>query len=201
MTKSVYTLLLLFLFSCHSANTKTSRNLNLPVSDTIVRDIPLDNSGRPNFWFPLVREAEKGLFLDSLNGGVDSLEIRIWMGGGLAWIDHTAIIKVLNGHPSCKLYTYKANRKDNGPDSISDVSVRTIAIDNKFIDSLIDNRILTLPNGPPGGLDGTQYCLQVATRHSYRFYSYWSPSSGKDKASENMVEIIRLLENKCDFQQ
>lgn len=169
--------------------------------DTIVRHIPTEASGRPNFWFPLVRETEKELSLDSLNGGVDSLEIRIWMGGGLAWVNHTVLLRKENRKWICKLYTYEVNRSDKSQDSLSEISVRAIGVGDSFIDSLIDSGILTLPNGPPGGLDGIQYCIQIATHNVYRFYSYWSPEPGKDKASDNILQIISLLKRKCGFEQ
>jgi len=199
MIKSIYALALLFLAGCRSANTRTAPHPE--GSGTIVRDIPPGRSGRPNSWFPLVRKTEMQLGLDALNGGVDSLEIRIWMGGGLAWINHTVLVQVEKGKPMCKLYTYKVNRSDNKPDSLSDISIRPVEVGSSFIDSLLDHEILTLPNGPPGGLDGIQYCIQVATPGSYRFYSYWSPEPGESKASNDIAAIIQLLKRKCNFEQ
>jgi hypothetical protein len=123
------------------------------------------------------------------------------MGGGLAWINHTVVIKVLNGSPICKLYTYKTNSRGNINDSLSEISIRSVVVDGRFIDSLMDKGILTLPNGPAGGYDGIQFCVQVATHNSYRFYSYWSPDPKMDKGSENIVEIVGLLKRKCNFEQ
>jgi len=188
------------LIACGPAKSNRALESGARKADTMVRDIPPEKDGRPNFWFPLVRDTEKQLGLDSLSAGVDSMEIRIWLGGGLARVDHSIVVKK-DGQWNCRLYTYTINRNDNERDSLSEISTVSVPVDRSFIDSLIDLRILTLPNGPDGGLDGLQYCVQVATRNTYRFYSYWLPEEGKDHNSRDMADIMRLLKRRCSFIQ
>jgi len=72
-----------------------------------------------------------------------------------------------------------------------------------FMKSLFALNIATLSEGPEGGMDGVSYNIEFATKHQYRFYEYWSPETTQSKfdGSKNMVKIIDLLENECNFKR
>ncbi|MBS1949274.1 MAG: hypothetical protein JST47_16060 [Bacteroidetes bacterium] len=74
---------------------------------------------------------------------------------------------------------------------------------DSFVKKLFALHITSLPSGPSGGMDGTRYNIEVATKYQYRFYDYWSPETTEEKfsGSENMVKIIELLEKVCGFKR
>ena len=70
-----------------------------------------------------------------------------------------------------------------------------------FTDSLALFNLDTLPTQiliknsklPHGILDGHHYLIEVATRHSYRFLSYYMPEYADNKESRTIADFISFL--------
>jgi hypothetical protein len=182
-------------------------NLSQQQSDTVAKEIPIDGHGKPGLPYLLAKQKATQLGLDSLELGYDSLQIRIWFDYSLAKTKHLVIIKRSQGKWSCQLFTMQAlyNASKN--------TETVLAKDKKnilpksgwetFTKALFGLGITTLPNRTESGMDGVSYNVEVATKHLYRFYEYWSPETTENKSleSKNMVKIIELLENECSFKR
>lgn len=177
------------------------------IRDTITREIPLDRKGRPDLSYLLDKQKANQLALDPIENGYDSLQIRVWFDYSLAIEKHLVVIKRTGGMWDCQLYTMKSDWNDNN-DSEVILSKSVLRIQPRmgwdmFVKRLFDLNITTLPNGPAGGLDGASYDIEVATKRQYRYYSYWSPETSMQnfQGSRDMVRIIHLLEDVCDFKR
>lgn len=173
--------------------------------DTVKKEIPLDRKGHPRLDYIIDRQKSKQLALDPIEDGYDSLQIRIWFDYSMARKKHLVVIKRHDGKWSCQLFITTTKWNDANDSQIV-VNKSVLPIEPSmgwahFIKRLLDLDIMNLPNGPPGGMDGANYNVEIATEKLYRYYSYWSPDSSEKefKGSRNMVEIISFLEKVCDF--
>lgn len=175
--------------------------------DTVIREIPTDRRGKPDLMYRVIKQRKSQLKLDSIEAGYDSLQIRVWSEQSRAYIKHLIIISKKDRKWRCLFYTMKVDWNDkNDSETVLTHSVREIIPSmgwSKFTDRLLTLGITKLPNGPAGGMDGEDYCVEIATRDEYRFYKYWSPETTESKfwGSKNMVEIMRLLEKECSFSE
>lgn len=175
--------------------------------DTVKKEIPHDRRGRPDYAYRADHQKAGQLGLYPLESGFDSLEIRIWFDYSLAIDQQLIVLTRKDGQWKGRFITMvvKQNLRE---DSELVIQSSNVAVVPKmgwetFIRELFARDITTLPYGPDGGEDGTSYDIEVATRNTYRFYSYWSPESteDKDQESKKMVSIIHLLEQAFQFKR
>lgn len=189
-----------------SCNSQT--NTNQPL--TIKKDIPLNKRGKPYSYYNNKSKVEEKIGIYTLENGFDSIQIRIWY--GYAFNDSAQLVILKNSKSIWSgeflSLVYNLNDKDNFLKSISKSSV--IKEPLKGWDSLITllnkYQITTLPddskiNGYPDMTDGDGVVVEIATKKSYRIYSYKQPSMVKDKISEanQMEKILRVIENEFSF--
>ena len=203
-----YCLCLIFLFSFDGQENGILQNVfQGEPTDTVKREIPLDPKGRPYLSYVFVKQKANQLNLDSIELGYDSLQLRIWFDYSLAKSRHLIIIRRKDGKWDCRLYKMLVEwspRQDS--QIVVNKTIKKIVPKmglDKFMKRLFALDITSLPNGPSGGMDGTSYEIEVATKDQYRFYEYWSPDTTEQKfwGSKNMVEIIDLLEKECGFKR
>jgi hypothetical protein len=176
-------------------------------ADTVRKEIPHDRRGRPFYTYLVDHQKAAQLKLDPLELGFDSLEIRIWLDYSLAINNQLIVLTRKDGQWKGRFITIAIKQNLRG-DSELVVHSSNVAVVPKmgweiFIKELFALGITTLPDGPGGGEDGIGYDIEVATRNTYRFYSYWSPeiTEHKDPGSKKMVSIIHLLEQAFQFKR
>ena len=199
---------LVFLLSFDpQGNAKLKNIFKGRTTDTIKREIPLDPKGRPYLSYVFTKQKASQLNLEPIELGYDSLQLRIWFDYSLAKSRHLIIIRRKDGKWDCRLYKMLVEwspRQDS--QIVVNKTIKKIVPKmglDKFMKRLFALDITSLPNGPSGGMDGTSYEIEVATKDQYRFYEYWSPDTTEQKfwGSKNMVEIIDLLEKECGFKR
>jgi hypothetical protein len=202
---SIYFSILFFVCNGQSDSDKISANHKS--NDTVTKEIPLDRKGNPDLFYLLAKQKARQLELDSLELGYDSLQLRIWFDYSLSKRKHLVVIKRVKDKWLCQLYimeTHYDASKDR--ETILTKNIKVVQPKSGWIiftRTLFALKITTLTSGPEGGMDGVGYNVEVATKHQYRFYEYWSPETTQDKSwgSKNMVEIIKFLERECDFKR
>jgi hypothetical protein len=190
------------LFCC---KIKTER----PLPVVFHRDIPIDKKDKPTRLFQHVRYAERSYNLDTIENGIDSMEIRIWLGYGL--IDSTQVIVLRNKDNSWKAFFYTIVPHYMPPlDTPVSVDIFKREVFPKrswglVLDSLFKDDILTLPDDSkiPGYewvFDGGTISVEISTLSGYRLYSY-STLSNDEKPPQvlKMENIMNLLTNEFDI--
>ncbi|HMU46025.1 MAG TPA: hypothetical protein PKC72_06635 [Chitinophagaceae bacterium] len=211
-----------FLISCHSKDDSAEPNeyaakfvKELNTSDTFRYEFPLDSSYFTNdidsFQYHSKKNYEKWLRLKSLEKGIDSIEIRISHGCALEsrwWM-------IIFNHDKHKWVAEIFLVKDrfNLVEEKIDSASRTIKYDKpksgwvNFINKLFELKLLTIEhetiipkkeyNSPA---DGCGISFEVATKNSYRHYSYNNPElqSNKFWQIKNMIAIEKLLYNEFE---
>lgn len=170
------------------------------------RDIPVWYNGELDPYYKSTQKKTMLLKIDTLQGGFDSLQIRIWYDYALLSIGDLLIIKRTNA--AWTAISYSLNKVWDAPDSTSRLrgeKIDTLIPENgwdSFLERLFALQITTLPNmdSIPGlqddWADGVTYCVEVATKKQYRFYSYHLPDKFQDKywQAKNMVDVLKLVQ-------
>jgi hypothetical protein len=190
-------LFLLFLTACSEQKKATP----LPIVD---REIPKHPNGEPHLFYKATQKEVTLLNLDTLQGGYDSLQIRIWDEPSRINIHGVLVIKCTKSIWSATRYEVSFN-KNRFPNPETLIEERIVALDpkhgwSKFLTQLFALQITTLPNMEnilglsDEWLDGDLYNIEVATKSKYRFYSYHFPGKFQDKywQAKNMVDILKL---------
>lgn len=172
------------------------RYVNQTIAPDFVTEVPKD----------LLHEYINGnafaLQLDSLEGGYDSLQFRIWLGHSLAKVKHVVILKFKDQKWKGQLVSFSENN-----DQVKKVrKVHPVSGWDTLIDSLYKLGIVTLPHeteisGYNGaGADGISYYFEIATSKKYRVYSYSNPEDNTSFwQAVNVLQIAGLLEKEFDF--
>jgi hypothetical protein len=200
--------LILTITSCNSA--LSDQNSSILNEGGVIRQIPRDK--RTESYRSLKSDVENKLGLYALENGFDSLEIRIWL--GYAGTDKEQLIIIKNDSKQwlssihLLTYVYIINR-----DSLT---ARSDSINNKvpkigfarLIDSLNYWKVSSLPDmsdvpNYQTSIDGSAITVEIATKKSYRIYTYQNPYFQQDKFEEarNIERIIEILEREFDFKR
>ena len=154
-------------------------------------DIPKFNNSLEGHFYESIRKSSEVLKLEDLQKGVDSLEIRIWF--FYSKRDQT--------FGKVHIYKYEDNWIGNasyGSSTLVDISPKSGW--KSFISKLLKKNIMTLQNQRDIKgfnlmiFDGDTFCVEIATKDAYRFYSYNSPDMTKKyKDARKMNRILRLI--------
>lgn len=178
------------------------------VIDTIVQDIPKDSKGNYSWYYPEKVKLEKALGISSLEGGFDSLQIRLYYGVALMNKLQLVILKrnSLNWNAQVLDIAYKySGKRDSVTYSIENISEKRPKSGWKFFtDSLFSLNITSLPSGETmttysGCNDGDGATVEVATKSKYRIYNYDCIGSNKLDKAKNMDAILHLLQKELEF--
>lgn len=154
-------------------------------------DIPTFNNGLKGHFYESIRKSSEVLNLEDLQKGVDSLEIRIWF--FYSKRDQT--------FGKVHIYRYDDNwigKASYGSSILVNISPKSGW--KSFISKLLKKNIMTLQNQRDIKgfnlmiFDGDTYCVEIATRDDYRFYSYNSPDMTKKyRDAKKMNRILKLV--------
>jgi hypothetical protein len=72
---------------------------------------------------------------------------------------------------------------------------------DKFQEKLNEMRLLEVPKEKSGGADGTTYCIEIASKTKYRFYSLWSPETRvtTSKNAKIFEDLLQVIESEFKF--
>ena len=203
--------LLIFLFVCCSCSANTKKtNPDKKFNDTAKVNIQLPKLGEKDFFYKDVNHLSQILKLDSLQAGYDSIQIRIWYPKTMG----RSIIIIRKHDQKWQAFLYTVNYENSvGSDStgkVQNYSQKEIfpkisweelmkRIFSLGIESLPD--MDEIPEYDRGGIDGFTYNFEIATKQSYRFYSYWMPYSYSNKLwqAKRIVEILKLIKDQFDL--
>lgn len=175
-------------------------------STAFKKEIPTSDNGETDLFYQFIQQKVKQLKVDSLQNGFDSLQIRIWYDYALLSISDLVVIKQNNA--AWTTISYSLTKDWDAPDSsgiLRAEKIDTLIPKNgwdSFLERLFALQITTLPNmdSIPGlqddWVDGVTYCVEVATKKQYRFYSYHLPDKFQDKywQAKNMVDVLKLIQ-------
>lgn len=202
---SVY---LLVFCGCNDTRTQNKAEFaNHKSEDTVRKDITKDGNGN-NTYYSLVKEFENSLHLGSLEGGFDSLAIRIWHYAPFSKQGELFVLEdqnsKLSAHIALLTYFFSDTAYRIKVDSILKRSefVTTKSDLKDILNKIVSLRVLDLPDGSVVAKgcsvsDGDRYFIEIGTKYLYRFYSYQSPGICKDKIKEadNIFKIVTLIEH------
>ena len=185
-------------------------------SKYFIIDTPIGIGGARDIFYKRKKERESQIGLTNLENGFDSLQIRLWIAGGLFPRREVYVIGYSDKIWKGKFYVLEVDsnfingngetRFLNGPEPVSIISERIVKPKqgwSNFIDTLM---YFQLPNLP--GIDKMQeliypstdqdsYHIEFATSHQYRFYTFTDPKRVADKfwQAKNMENIINHFIN------
>lgn len=167
------------------------------------KEIPTYKDGSVDLFYALVKAKQKQLGLDSLESGVDGLEIRVWYDFSLVGERKLVIITNKEANWAATVYDLQVDW-DGKTETILSKQVRPVTPKSgweEFSKKLLERKVLTLPDQGSipeygFGLDGRTYNVEIATKHQYRFYGYWEPQHNAEKLwqAKNMTDILSLFE-------
>ncbi len=176
---------------------------------TVTQEIPKLKNGKVLPYYLLVKEFEKGLKIDSLNEGFDSLQIRLWHYTAMQKEGELAVFK--NNKHQWTAFFYNLNYEFDTsiyvPASISKIFFKKEPKSGweAFTKRLYDFKILTLPDcnniiNYCTVSDGDCYMVEIANKHSYRFYTYSNPGGCKGISQvDNFFNILDLINSEFQF--
>lgn len=190
-------------------------------SPSFVRDISLMlsgvNRGQADHNYTRCNSNANALGLDFIKNGYDSLQIRVWLGQGMAIKSHLVIIKFnANGYFS-EIWEYEnvsfvvpKNGSLVSRDSIKILSVRKMPPKsgwNKLFKKVTDLDITNLKHSGDidgysrNGADGMSCYFEVAAENFYRFFYYDRPEDQSRNIKEAMavVDFTNYLETEFGF--
>lgn len=193
--------LLASIASCQNNGTAGSEKAKQPIKREIRADTSVKGTAFQN-----VREIYKQLKTPSLEGGFDSLQIRVFFDYSLAKKKHLFVIRRTDNKWEGILYEIKVDYIDTlNYDIVKGYVTKKIEPKSgwqHFIDELSKLKFRDIVDTLPHGTDGTSICVETATSDSYIYYDYWEPEDTKDTNthSYNMNKIIELLKREFEFQ-
>ena len=182
------------------------RYVNKEIPSNFLREIPVETTGgrrgQEDYFYKIVNKNSYNFGLDSLEGGFDSLQVRVWLGHSMSSEKNVIIFKFSKRKWVAQLVTFFQNPDGDSLKSI--VKVYPKSGWESLTDSLFKLKILTLPNGADvigsGGADGIGYDFEVSTTTMYRFYRYANPDNSPNVwQAENVIKIANLLESEFGF--
>ncbi|MBC7389838.1 MAG: hypothetical protein H7329_11540 [Opitutaceae bacterium] len=200
---------ILFFISCKQIdNSKPAgsfvRYLNRSTWDSIY----IDNYLRP---------AQSYLNLREIENGVDSFEVRMFIGQAFSSIDQLYLIKATKDSLEKKHYYFEPQFPNNPNGSIADAKKQFALMHNFFfkktdtaflnlfqkshIDTLPTQRLI--PNLKGGCTDGASYIVEIATKNSYRLIIYFNPDcypdSKQNQQFDNFINNFKSLLPENEF--
>lgn len=192
--------------SCKDSNQKKISEKT--VGQGVIKKIPKDRYGRNYPYYNMVQEFTKDADLNSLNDGFDSMFIRIWYA-------YRSTLQVIDLKKDAIKWEgeYHSMEIDLIKDTFQAVNIKTQQIHPKsgwdsFTKNLFSLNILNMPHqselsGYGGGdADGTSITVEVATKKSYRIYSYTDPMVHLEfPQAATMEKIMELIEDELDVKR
>ncbi len=188
---------------------------------TFTKEIPRSKIGRDSGKYDLFYRSNhfyvSSLGLDSLEGGYNSFQLRVWLGPDLAIIKNVVIISNVKQQWQARVITYKdSNSYDYNDPKYVTISKKEIITDKRnvtpssgwaaFIKEMLVLQVLNLPNGNDiagygCGIDGTASIFETATANNYRYYYYYDPGDHAARfwQAKNVLEFAGLLEKEFGF--
>lgn len=178
--------------------------------EEFIKDVSVDESGRPAFGYDRLDQKIEFLKLENLQDGFDSLAIRIWYEPQLLMENELIEIKNQNGNWS-GLHIVIGSKRIEGTDSLKLEELRDKITPKSgwlnLIKQLDSKNIMSLPNMraienlEDNWTDGVCYNVEISTKSKYRYYSYHLPEYFQDNFSEarNMVDILKIVEVEFDI--
>lgn len=209
-----YITLLFVLYSCKDQvkNCSIMDSKNRILSDSIIKDIPLNTKGNPVLSYLHKEYIANKLSLEKLENGFDSMQIRIWYGYAFKDTGQLVLFKNENNKWTSELLTLSFKVNEN-KDSVWSIG-KTLSRRNpksgwdNFIKKLLDYQILSLPDMSMIDenitiADGDAFTVEIATKKNYRFYQYQEPEMVEDRLwqAKNMNYILKLIEKEFEFKR
>lgn len=187
------------MMSCNGQfNTITQSFEYIDTIKTFKREIPSND-----VFYQLDKDKQKQLGLDSLENGFANLQIRLWYDYSLIRERRLLVISNIGTKWTATVY-YMQVDWDGQTETIRSKKVYNLRPKSGwaiFSKKLLDLKIVTLPTqddvkGYSGGMDGSTYNVEIATKNQYRFYGYWEPEQFQDKfwQAKYMADILNLIE-------
>lgn len=211
---------IIFFLSCHNRNNPLQTLTRLNTSDTFHYDFPKVNRELDSLRYNQKRFLERGLGLESLEKGFDSIQIRIQYGGPMIgdrlvilsnkdnkW---NAEISKLGSRPNPD---YKGEAMTNYWEGF--IPTRTIEIKTpksgweQFISELFKLKILSIEDeskieGYKFGVvnDGCGVIIEIATKNVYRWYEMEQPDYFYYDLwqAKNLSRILRLVDEEFQLE-
>jgi hypothetical protein len=175
-----------------------------------VKDIPAYKNGTFPSYYLNKSKVEKMIGIHSIEGGFDSLQIRIWYGYSRTDSGQLAIISRNQGMWDMQFYYFRY-LLDKG--KISSISRRVVSSTPKegwtdFAASLFADSIIQLPDQMkirdfPDYADGNSVIFEVATKNYYRIFSYTEPKLAESNFPQagKVVDFLEVIRSQFDFRQ
>ena len=183
-------------------------NLN---TDTVKKDIPLDQKGNPMGFYKWKDIIEKKGDFQTIENGFDSLEIRIWYGH--AFSDKLQLLVIskwkLGWNGELVELNCVYDKKHDSILSISRLSKKVLPKTGwkDFILKINKLKVQSLPNYSTINnysvcSDGDGVTIEVATVNKYRIYNYpCFESNAQIWQAGNISKIMNLIENEFNFKR
>lgn len=201
----LFFLIVLGISFCNSQNSGTvNPDYRNAKNDTIRKEIPLTRTGEYFYFYNVIRDLSKTLKLNSIEHGIDSLEIRIWF-PEMSTSTVVIISKLPGGWVAslCRFtYEYDILKSIDTIIGITKTILKPKSGWQKLSTDLLSLGITSLPNceSIPGysgvGADGEGYIVEVATVDKYRMYSYYDLSENQNIGQARFFKLIIELVKK-----
>jgi hypothetical protein len=174
---------------------------------SFTKEIPVYKDGDSSIFYALAKNKQRQLGLDSLEGGFDGLQIRVWY--DFSFVRNRPLVIIINKDKEWTAAVYDLTIDWDGvKETIVSKQVRHVTPKSGwdiFAKKLLELKVVTLPDQDEipdygGGLDGNTYNVEIASNSRYRFYGYWEPEHYREKIwqARNIADMIKLFEQELE---
>ncbi|HWB93112.1 MAG TPA: hypothetical protein VG605_14720 [Puia sp.] len=175
------------------------------------RQIPKLKNGQAPAYYRNKAPIENMMGLRSLEKGFDSLQIRIWYGYARTDTGQLFIFSRKDGKWSAELYNFvylmSANKRIKGIAKKVSAGLPRQGWP-RFSEKLFSFMVTTIPDqgeidNYPDFTDGDAVIIEVATKDSYRIFSYKEPKLAQSqiKEAKNIEKVLTLIDDQFSFKR
>lgn len=148
--------------------------------------------------FSSLKKYEHSIELKNFNSQTDSILVRVWINIGLNIVQHVVEFGIRYDTIGGRVFEYATTMKGDSLGYIKEIRLKEKFDWELVFREALQRRILLLPDMeiltdvPQAGGDGADYCIEIFTKKTHRFYSYWCPF-GLNSNNPNMINFVKFM--------
>lgn len=145
-----------------------------------------------------LKQYEQSIQLRTFHPLTDSVLVRVWINIGSNIVQHVVEFGIRNDTIDGRMFEYTTTMKWDSLGYIKEIRLKENFDWELVLREALQRRILLLPDmealtdvPQPGG-DGADYCIEIFSKKTYRFYSYWCPF-GLGSKNPNLIDFVKFM--------
>jgi hypothetical protein len=145
-----------------------------------------------------LKQYERSIQLRAFHPQTDSVLVRVWINIGLNIVQYVVEFGIRNDTIDGRVFEYATTEKRDSLAYVKEIKTNRLIDWDLVLREALQRRILLLPDMealtdvPQAGGDGADYCIEIFSKKTYRFYSYWCPF-GLGSKNPNLIDFVKFM--------